>query len=139
MIRFNGSQKFNTPIGVAGYSDDMRNRINNFKVKAPNTKAVDSDGNLKRLFHGEKDSPSYHDLRYLKSGPDRKGLGVYYSSSNKDIAETYAQFKGNGSGKVREVYYNVENPRVIEEKLKSFLSPKDRPASGEEGNGGGEA
>lgn len=32
-----------------------------------------------------------------------------------------------------------ENPRVIEEKLKSFLSPKDRPASGEEGNGGGEA
>lgn len=31
-----------------------------------------------------------------------------------------------------------ENPRVIEEKLKSFLAPKDRPAS-EEGNGGGEA
>ena len=31
-----------------------------------------------------------------------------------------------------------ENPRVIEEKLKSFLSPKDRPTS-EEGGGGGEA
>ena len=26
-----------------------------------------------------------------------------------------------------------ENPRVIEEKLKSFLSPKDRGSSGEEG------
>lgn len=32
-----------------------------------------------------------------------------------------------------------ENPRVIEEKLKSFLAPKDRPASADEGNGGGEA
>lgn len=31
-----------------------------------------------------------------------------------------------------------ENPRVIEEKLKSFLAPKDRPASADEG-GGGEA
>lgn len=31
-----------------------------------------------------------------------------------------------------------ENPRVIEEKLKSFLAPKDRPASSDEG-GGGEA
>ncbi len=29
-----------------------------------------------------------------------------------------------------------ENPRVIEEKLKSFLAPKDRGASGEEGGGG---
>lgn len=29
-----------------------------------------------------------------------------------------------------------ENPRVIEEKLKSFLSPKERTGSGEEGTGG---
>lgn len=28
-----------------------------------------------------------------------------------------------------------ENPRVIEEKLKSFLAPKDRGNSGEEGGG----
>jgi chemotaxis protein MotA len=28
-----------------------------------------------------------------------------------------------------------ENPRVIEEKLKSFLSPKDRAGFGEEGGG----
>ena len=28
-----------------------------------------------------------------------------------------------------------ENPRVIEEKLKSFLSPKDRAAEQEEGGG----
>lgn len=36
MIRFNNSQKFNTPIGVAGYSEDMKNRIENFKPKTVN-------------------------------------------------------------------------------------------------------
>lgn len=30
MIRFNNSQKYNTPVGVAGYSDDIKNRIANF-------------------------------------------------------------------------------------------------------------
>ncbi|MBQ9808549.1 MAG: Dam family site-specific DNA-(adenine-N6)-methyltransferase [Ruminococcus sp.] len=36
MIRFNKNQKFNTPIGVAGYSDDMRERILHFKAKCEN-------------------------------------------------------------------------------------------------------
>lgn len=33
LIRFNGNQKFNTPIGVAGYSDVMKDRISNFSPK----------------------------------------------------------------------------------------------------------
>ena len=91
-----------------------------FKVKAPNTKAIDSDGNPIRLFHGEKDSPSYHDLRYLNSGPDRNGLCVYYSSNSKDIARTYAQHKGGPTGQVREVYYNIENPNTVDAGGRSF-------------------
>ena len=43
MIRFNGNQKFNTPIGVAGYSDDMRCRINRFKAKSPNLTLTNLD------------------------------------------------------------------------------------------------
>lgn len=43
MIRFNGSHKFNTPIGVAGYSDDMKQRIVDFKVKAPKLELLNSD------------------------------------------------------------------------------------------------
>ena len=35
MIRFNNSKQFNTPIGVAGYSEDLKNRIMNFMVKSP--------------------------------------------------------------------------------------------------------
>lgn len=33
MIRFNNSQKYNTPVGVAGYSEDMRHRIEHFVAK----------------------------------------------------------------------------------------------------------
>ncbi len=36
LIRFNSNQKFNTPIGVAGYSDDMKQRIENFRTKTKN-------------------------------------------------------------------------------------------------------
>lgn len=43
MIRFNGSHKFNTPIGVAGYSDDIKQRILNFKVKAPEVELINGD------------------------------------------------------------------------------------------------
>ena len=40
MIRFNNSQKFNTPIGVAGYSDDIKSRILNFKSKTKNIELI---------------------------------------------------------------------------------------------------
>lgn len=43
MIRFNGSHKFNTPIGVAGYSDDMKQRILEFKAKTPNLELINGD------------------------------------------------------------------------------------------------
>jgi hypothetical protein len=91
-----------------------------FKVKAPNTKAVDLNGNPVKLFHGEKNSPSYYDLRYLNLGPDQRGLGVYYSSTSPDIAKTYATYKGGVDGKVREVYYNIENPTVVDAEGRSF-------------------
>lgn len=43
MIRFNGKHKFNTPIGVAGYSDDMKQRLMDFKVKAPTVELTNMD------------------------------------------------------------------------------------------------
>lgn len=43
MIRFNGSHKFNTPIGVAGYSDDMKQRILDFKIKASRIEMINLD------------------------------------------------------------------------------------------------
>lgn len=43
MIRFNNSQKYNTPIGVAGYSDDIKSRLINFKIKAPKLTMLNLD------------------------------------------------------------------------------------------------
>lgn len=43
MIRFNSSQQFNTPIGVAGYSKDLENRIKNFKAKTDNCIFMNKD------------------------------------------------------------------------------------------------
>lgn len=43
MIRFNNSQKYNTPIGVAGYSEDMKKRINNFNPKTSNVEFCNMD------------------------------------------------------------------------------------------------
>ncbi|WP_462421306.1 DNA adenine methylase [Salinicoccus sp. Marseille-QA3877] len=43
MIRFNTNKKFNTPIGVAGYSEAMKNRILNFNPKTKKVKYSNKD------------------------------------------------------------------------------------------------
>ncbi|MDG3135094.1 DNA adenine methylase [Streptococcus suis] len=43
MIRFNSKNQFNTPIGVAGYSNDMSDRINNFTSKTKNVQFTNLD------------------------------------------------------------------------------------------------
>lgn len=43
IIRFNSSHKFNTPIGVAGYSDDIRERLLNFRTKSPKLTLMNKD------------------------------------------------------------------------------------------------
>ncbi len=48
IIRFNSNDLFNTPCGVAGYSEDIKNRIKNF---IPKTKKVDFMNNDFRLIN----------------------------------------------------------------------------------------
>lgn len=43
MIRFNSKYQFNTPIGVAGYSEDMKQRLMNFSAKAPIVELMNID------------------------------------------------------------------------------------------------
>ena len=43
MIRFNGSHRFNTPIGVAGYSENIKQRLLEFKYKAPEVELINGD------------------------------------------------------------------------------------------------
>lgn len=43
MIRFNSNMEFNTPCGVAGYSDDLKNRILNFSPRTNEIRLLNED------------------------------------------------------------------------------------------------
>lgn len=43
MIRFNSKHQFNTPVGVAGYSEDMKQRLIDFSAKAPIVELTNMD------------------------------------------------------------------------------------------------
>lgn len=43
MLRFNGDHKFNTPVGVAGYSEDIKNRILTFKSRTERIELLNED------------------------------------------------------------------------------------------------
>ena len=64
MIRFNSNQEFNTPIGVAGYSNDMKNRILNFNIKSPNLILSNEDFENIKWDNYSKDTVFYFDPAY---------------------------------------------------------------------------
>ncbi|HEY9059183.1 MAG TPA: DNA adenine methylase [Pseudobacteroides sp.] len=65
MIRFNSEHKFNTPIGVAGYSEDIKQRILNFKVKAKNLKMMNVDYTSINWSEYPSDTVFYFDPPYF--------------------------------------------------------------------------
>ena len=64
MIRFNSNQDFNTPIGVAGYSNDMKNRILNFNIKSPKLILSNEDFENIKWDKYSKDTIFYFDPPY---------------------------------------------------------------------------
>ena len=65
IIRFNKKQVFNTPVGVAGYSDDLKTRILSFIPKTKQVKITNLDY-LKIDFNSfPKDSLFYFDPPYF--------------------------------------------------------------------------
>ena len=65
MIRYNSAYKFNTPIGVAGYSEDIRKRILNFKPKAPEIELINMDYINIKWEEFPKDTLFYFDPPYF--------------------------------------------------------------------------
>ncbi|MFP5453344.1 DNA adenine methylase [Parvimonas sp. G1604] len=65
MIRFNGSQKMNTPIGNNEYCESIKERINNFRVKAPEYELL--CGPYKSIDHSQfpSDTIFYFDPPYF--------------------------------------------------------------------------
>lgn len=65
MIRFNGTQQFNTPIGVAGYSKDLEHRIKNFKPKTTNCSFINNDYTKLDYSKFPEDTVFYFDPPYI--------------------------------------------------------------------------
>lgn len=65
MIRLNGDFKFNTPIGVAGYSEDIKQRILNFKIKSRKLKMMNVDYTLIDWSEFPPDTVFYFDPPYF--------------------------------------------------------------------------
>lgn len=64
-IRFNSKQEFNTPIGVAGYSEDLRNRITKFIPKTSNVLLSNKDFRTINYLDYPEGTLFYFDPPYL--------------------------------------------------------------------------
>ena len=64
MIRFNSQHKFNTPVGVAGYSEDIKKRILDFRVKSPTYLLSNTDYTSINWESYPKDTVFYFDPPY---------------------------------------------------------------------------
>lgn len=64
-IRFNGEQKFNTPIGIAGYSADLRRRIHSFVPKTKEWIVTNNDYEGFNWTEFPTDTLFYFDPPYL--------------------------------------------------------------------------
>lgn len=65
MIRFNRKLDFNVPVGVAGYSEEMRNRIIEFIPKTETVKLMNCDYKEIDYMSFDKDSVFYFDPPYF--------------------------------------------------------------------------
>lgn len=65
MLRFNSEHKFNTPVGVAGYSEDIKNRILGFKTKTKSIELINSDYTTLKWDEYSKNTIFYFDPPYF--------------------------------------------------------------------------
>lgn len=65
MLRFNGDHKFNTPVGVAGYSEDIKNRILTFKSRTERVELLNKDYTVLEWRNYPQDTVFYFDPPYF--------------------------------------------------------------------------
>lgn len=89
MIRLNGGHQFNTPVGVAGYSDDIKNRILSFRTKTPTVEFVNSDYTTMRWNEFEPETVFYFDPPYFITSASyndgKRGLKGWGSEEEEEL------------------------------------------------------
>lgn len=94
----------------------QRLRDLHFKVKAPNTKVIDAQGNPAKVYRGQKDASVYNNTNTSRYSDNRTRSGSgYFSTSSPSIADTYAwNFRTGAKGEKLNLYLNLENPKVVD-------------------------
>ena len=100
MIRFNNSQKFNTPIGVAGVSDSLINRMNKFVPRTSNIELMTKDYAQIAFSKFSQDSIFYFDPPdYLTSAAyndGKRGMKDWNSESETELLDILTKMDKNG-------------------------------------------
>lgn len=92
MIRFNGNHKFNTPVGVAGYSEDMKQRIIDFKTKTTTIETYNKDYAEFNWENYPKDTVFYFDPPYYITNASyndgKRGMNGWNINSELELLST---------------------------------------------------
>ena len=107
-------EAYNAAIANNDLNEAQRLRDLHFKVKAPNTKVIDSNGNPIKTYHGNMIGDSdYHSkgLNPYSTNRSSRGSSGYFSSSSEEIADSY---RLTPDAKIHQVYLNYERPLVID-------------------------
>lgn len=100
MIRFNSNNQFNTPIGVAGYSNDMSKRIINFAPKTKNIQFTNLDYIDIDFKKFPKDTIFYFDPPYFITSAayndGKRGFKGWSSEQEVELLDYLTKLDENG-------------------------------------------
>lgn len=92
MIRFNNNNNFNTPCGVAGYSQDMKSRILNFVPKSSNIEFYNLNYKEFNWTSFDSDTLFYFDPPYFIStasyNDGKRGFNGWNATEEAELLET---------------------------------------------------
>lgn len=127
MVRFNGTHQFNTPVGVAGYSEDMKKRMEGFGIKAPNLCMLNQDYTHLEWDKFPADTLFYFDPPYFITSAayndGKRGGKGWGLKEEEELLNTLSELNGLG---YKFLLSNVINHNGKEHKLLISWAKKNR-------------
>lgn len=100
MLRFNNNHKFNTPVGVAGYSADIKKRILEFRAKTENVQLINLDYTTLKWKDYSKDTVFYFDPPYFITSASyndgRRGMKGWGSEEEAELLQILTMLDTEG-------------------------------------------
>ena len=100
MLRFNSEHKFNTPVGVAGYSEDIKRRILEFKAKTNHVELINSDYTTLKWEQYPKNTVFYFDPPYFITSAiyndGKRGMKGWGSEEEAELLQILTMLDADG-------------------------------------------